>query len=216
MMVSRQPKTNYSANLLNYLVPKLTFESYATLMRFVIVFTSSLAISQPDSRWILTQITWTQVEATFYVLITFNKLACQKVHPNINIRTGNFSSFSQSAWKRVQREAKWSFFIKVVIISRLVSWCIVETNHTKLYKTGFAMYLSFEQYLCGSADFLICCNLRMRPHITQYTSHSTQHTAHSTQYSRAISQAASRCASFGELPLRRHEDNSEVDDLQPF
>ena len=78
------------------------------------------------------------------------------------------------------------------------------------------MYLSFEQYLCGSADFLICCNLRMRPHITQYTSHSTQHTAHSTQYSRAISQAASRCASFGELPLRRHEDNSEVDDLQPF
>ena len=38
MLVSRQEKSNYSANLLNDLVPKQTFGSYATLMllRFVI------------------------------------------------------------------------------------------------------------------------------------------------------------------------------------
>ena len=70
------------------------------------------------------------------------------------------------------------------------------------------MYLSFEQYLCGSADFVICCNLQMRP------AHSTQHTAHST------------AAPSVKLPAGVHlsesyhydatKNNSEVDDLQPF
>ena len=94
--------------------------------------TSSLAISQPDSRWILTEITWTQVEATFYVLITFNKLACQQVHPNINIRWPKNSQLFQVLISQPGSgcEAKWrQFFIKVVIISRLVSWCIVEIQN---------------------------------------------------------------------------------------